>query len=51
MITYEYVTMKELVPNWWGYDRFESKKEQEKHLEQNIKKVHYLQSFHYQVQH
>ena len=23
---YEYVTMKELVPNWWGYDRFESKK-------------------------
>ena len=26
--TYEYVTMKELVPNWWGYDRFESKKEQ-----------------------
>ncbi len=26
--TYEYVTMKELVPNWWGYDRFENKKEQ-----------------------
>ena len=25
--TYEYVTMKELVPNWWGYDRFENKKE------------------------
>lgn len=26
--TYEYVTVKELVPNWWGYDRFENKKEQ-----------------------
>ena len=26
--TYEYVTMEELVPNWWGYDRFENKKEQ-----------------------
>ena len=26
--TYEYVTMKELVPNWWGYDRFENEKEQ-----------------------
>ena len=25
--TYEYVTMKELVPNWWGYDRFENEKE------------------------
>jgi len=25
---YEYVTMEELVPNWWGYDRFEHKKEQ-----------------------
>ena len=21
--TYEYVTMEELVPNWWGYSRFE----------------------------
>ena len=26
--TYEYATMKELVPNWWGYERFENKKEQ-----------------------
>ena len=26
--TYEYVIMKELVPNWWGYDRFENEKEQ-----------------------
>ena len=26
--TYECVTMKELVPNWWGYDRFENEKEQ-----------------------
>ena len=26
--TYEYITMKELVPNWWGYDRFENEKEQ-----------------------
>lgn len=26
--TYEYVTMKELVPNWWGYDRFKNEKEQ-----------------------
>ena len=26
--TYECVTMKELVPNWWGYDRFKNEKEQ-----------------------
>ena len=25
--TYEYVTMEELVPNWWGYSRFEDNKE------------------------
>ena len=21
--TYEYITMEELIPNWWGYSRFE----------------------------
>ena len=24
--TYEYVTMEELMPNWWGYSRFEQEK-------------------------
>ena len=23
--TYEYVTMEELMPNWWGYSRFQEK--------------------------
>ena len=24
--TYEVVTMEELMPNWWGYSRFEQEK-------------------------
>ena len=26
--TYEFVTMEELIPNWWGYDKFKNKEEQ-----------------------
>ena len=28
--TYEYITMEELVPNWWGYSRFEQEKDTNK---------------------